>query len=520
MKKIILFVSFLLALHSCSLNTKPDFVTPEEAYTREASVEQALYGVYNALMGQYSRLYTNGIYSYMSISDEFYFISYAATSEMRILSIDASQLEIQRMWEGLYQGISRANYLITMVENSGLEGEKVSEMVGEAKFLRGYYYYLLVTNWGAVPMPLKPTTTPATSNFLPQSSIADIYAQIIKDMKDAEESVYSIDEQSTNERISRTGVQAVLARVYMSMAGYPLKDVEKNLDAIEYCDKVIESGQHSLNPNYQQIFINQIQDICEPRECIWEVASYGQNLGDKLQAGQLGVENGISCINEEIGYSPGYLRASIYTWQSYDSDADLRRDWNIAPYRYTQITGTTDVEKKYWDDGKYWERNCGKWRREYEVGSKARSYTSTNFPVIRYADVLLMKAEALNEARHGPTTEAYELVNMVRRRGYGYDIHTPADCDLPEGLTYSGFTDAIRKERLAELCFEAVRKPDLLRWGIYVESVQKMGRALRAYFPSNTYYRVGENCTDRNVLFPIPTSELSLNKNIVQNKGW
>ena len=519
MKKAIIAISVLLCV-SCSLDTTPDFVTPAEAYSTESSVEKALYGVYNALMGQYNRLYTNGIYSYMSISDEFYYISYAASSEMRILAIDASQLEIQRMWEGLYQGISRANYLIGMVEESGLDGEYVAEMVGEAKFLRAYYYYLLVTNWGSVPMPLTPTNSPSTRYFLPQSSINEIYAQIIKDMKDAEATVYDIDEQSSNERISKTGVQAILARVYLSMAGYPLRDVEKNLDVIEYCDKVIDSGKHNLNPDYKQIFINQIQDICESLECIWEVASYGRNLEDKLQAGQLGVENGINCINQEIGYSPGYLRASIYTWQSYDSDSDLRRDWNIAPYRYTQIPGSTDVEKKYWADGKYWERNCGKWRREYENGSKARSYTSTNFPVIRYSDVLLMKAEAINEVKHGPTDEAYELVNMVRRRGYGLPVNVPASCDLPSGLNYSTFTEAIRKERLAELCFEAVRKPDLQRWGIYVESVQKMGNALRVYFPGNTYYRVGENCSERNRLFPIPTSEFSLNKNIVQNNGW
>lgn len=517
MNKIYTLLSVLL-ISSCQLlSLEPDFVTPETTYKTEDDVLAALTGTYNALMGRYNRLYNGPYYTHMSVSDEFYFTSYQPAQDIRIYSFDASDTEVQKMWAGLYQCISRANYLIHHVAKSGLDSEKVMAYVGEAKFLRAYSYFLLVTQFGSVPMPLEPTFSPDSRYFLPQSSIREIYAQIEKDMKEAEAVVLDITDLPTNERISVTGVQAVLARVYMSMAGQPLMETARYKDAAEYCEKVISSEMHDLNPDYKQIFINQIKNISEPKECIWEIAAHGNNLSGEVQAGQLGIVNGISCVSEEVGYSSGSIRTPIKLWNSFMGENDTRRDWCIASYYYKQKEGTLDVEKIDWPDTKIWERYPGKWRREYEEGVKAKSFNSTNFPVIRYADVLLMKAEAMNAIRKGPNYEAYLLVNQVRKRALGKDA---AGYELPGELDYQQFLDAIKKERMVELCFEGIRKTDLLRWGDLIGNVREMGKGLKEYFPNNSYYLVGENISERNLFFPIPTAEYSMNKNIKQNNGW
>ena len=519
----ILACAALLMLASCNaLTLEPDFSTPDYSYKTEDEVETALIGTYNALMGRYNRLYNGPIYTFLSVSDEFYYRSYQPAQDVRIYSFDASDVEIQKLWAGLYQCISRANYLLYYTDKSGLDTDVVKTYVGEAKFLRAYCYFLLVTHFGSVPMPLKPTFSPDSRYFLPQSSIADIYTQIEKDMKEAEATVSDITELSVNERISKTGVQAMLARVYMSMAGEPLEDVDRYQDAADYCEKVISSGKHSLNPVYEKIFINHIQNVSEPKECIWEIAAHGNNLDGSTQAGQLGIENGISCINEDVGYSNGSIRITQKLWDSFMPEGDLRRDWCVASYYYKQRSNDSDeVDKVDWADTKIMERNPGKWRREYEQGSKAKSFNATNFPAIRYADVLLMKAEAINAVRRGPNYEAYMLVNMVRRRAAGLPVDQPStQVDLEETLNEATFLSVVKKERMAELCFEGVRKLDLVRWGELVENVREMGQTLKEYFPNNSYYLVGANISERNVLFPIPTAEYSMNKSIVQNKGW
>ena len=142
---------------------------------------------------------------------------------------------------------------------------------------------------------------------------------------------------------------------------------------------------------------------------------------------------------------------------------------------------------------------------------------------MRYSDVLLMKAEAIN-ATDGPTDVAYEAVNQVRRRAYGKPLDTPdATCDLPSGLSKEEFQQAVEDERFREFCFEGIRKWDLIRWGIYVETMQDLAADVMATAPEDIYQycaRAGNNTTERNVLFPIPNTELTVNKLMTQNPGW
>lgn len=529
-----LYIAVCLLATSCSdiLNKEPDFVSPDYYYNTEDEMTQALNGVYNRLIDKNGRMYSKGLFGFFALSDESFYINSFNNTNIRAGVMDAADLDVGRFWEVLYEGINRANLLLYSIEGKELNTENMKAIKGEALFLRGYYYYLLTSFFGEVPLKLTPTLS-ANDSYLAKSSLTDIYCQIVKDMQDAENLVLDIDILGSNERISRTGVQAVLARVFLKMAGEPLKDEARYADALEYADKVIHSKKHELNADYRQIFINHSQDINDLKECIWEIGMYGSKIGSVDLAGSVGIENGILCRDEMIGYSGGPLKISKKLYDAYDKD-DLRRDWNIAPYYYNVVTETvvdeetqeeTKVEKTkkvLYTATQIYNRNPGKWRREYEVGRKARLYNSTNFPVIRYSDVLLMKAEAEN-AVNGPTGEAYEAINQVRRRAFGKPVHvSDAKADLPANLSQTDFFQYVKEERFRELCFEGARKLDLIRWGEYVMTMQAWGAEIESTAPSGFKYasRVGKNITNRNVLFPIPNTEITVNKLMTQNEGW
>lgn len=517
----ILALAICLLTVSCSsiLDKDPDFVTPSNYYNTEEEMTKALNGVYNRLIDTWGRGYSKGLYSFLVVSDEFFYRN-ITINNIRVMAFDAGNLDVGRFWEVQYEGVNRANLLLKNLEERDLDTDNKRAIKGEALFLRGYYYFLLTTFYGEVPLKLTPTESPS-DNYLPKAKLADIYAQIVKDMKEAEELVHGIEAFTYNERITKTAVQAILARVYLKMAGEPLKDEARYADALAYANKVIDSGKHELNPDFPQIFINHVQDINESKECIWEIGMYGNKVGSVDLAGSLGVEFGILCPDESIGYSNGPTQVPEKLYKAFDPN-DPRRDWCIAPYSFVADAVTKEVVKKPFTDTELYNRNPGKWRREYETGAKARSFTSTNFPVIRYSDVLLMKAEAENVI-NGPTDEAYDAINQVRRRGYGKPIHIPdATCDIPAGLDKAEFFQYLQNERYTELCFEGLRKLDLLRWGMYIQTMNEVGNTISTTAPSAFRYagNAGKNTTARNVVFPIPNTEITVNKLMVQNEGW
>ena len=191
----------------------------------------------------------------------------------------------------------------------------------------------------------------------------------------------------------------------------------------------------------------------------------------------------------------------------------------IAPYQID-----ANGNKKNWTEKQKVQRSCGKFRREWETSkNKQKSYTPENYPILRYADVLLMLAEAENEAHEGPTPLAYEAINKVRQRaGIG---------DLEEGLGHLEFQQAVRDERARELCFESLRKYDLIRWGIYVDAIHnKLGEKTTnkgskpGQWPTGGSYTGAEiyakNTSDKHQFLPIPTTELDVNTKLEQNKFW
>jgi len=229
----------------------------------------------------------------------------------------------------------------------------------------------------------------------------------------------------------------------------------------------------------------------------------------------------------------------VLDWRDYPGD--LRRDISVANYRYNddkvlwaktetdsdQVAEENDANPTARQPQKQ-NYTPGKWDTEKYVPQSNHlinnDKSNVNWYVLRYADVLLLYAEALNEWKQGPTADAYTAINMVRRRGYGLSVNTNSPADLT-GLDMAGFREAIRRERAFELAFEGHRKNDLIRWGIYYETVKETAQRLGTWWvsansPNYAVARPGYTTKGKHELFPIPQRDLDIMTQFEQHLGW
>ncbi|MET0394959.1 MAG: RagB/SusD family nutrient uptake outer membrane protein, partial [Chitinophagaceae bacterium] len=456
------FAVLFMALVSCSkiLDTKPtDFSTPDQYYSTESQLNDALAGVYTGLSNKY--LY-NGSYLFIlnTGNDESWYRS-TTIAGPPVYTHDASNVDISGLWANLYDGINTANALLENINKPEMDSTARKVIKGEALFLRAYYYFLLVQHWGDVPLKLTSTTSPASNTFnLARTPAKQVYEQIIADMITAEGLVKEITDYGYTGRVTKSAVQGMLARVCLYMAGEPVKDATKYEQAAYWANKVITSGKHSLNPDYKQIFINEMQDKYDIKECIWESEFYGNETsasgGDTRTSGYVGIQVGVQCAILDSGYCYGTVMVHGLLYKSFDA-TDKRRDWEVAPYTYSGANKVAVASNQYYT------RFPGKWRREYEtLVPRAKNACGTNFPILRYADVLLMKAEAENEV-NGPAA-GLPYLNQVRARA-GITQYVATDAAVN---SKGNFLKTIQTERYKELAFEGLRTTDLMRWGLLI----------------------------------------------------
>ncbi|MCU7549246.1 RagB/SusD family nutrient uptake outer membrane protein [Chitinophagaceae bacterium LB-8] len=428
----------LVAFTSCKkfLDTKPSsFLAPDQYYTG-ATLTNALAGVYNSL-SVYGQDYAKGLFT---CNDETFWGGPGRNTPdaQSSFSFDYANSNVSNLWSKLYTGIERANQLIAYVDKNDPSAE-VQAAYGEALFLRGYYHFLLVSNFGAVPLKLTPSTDPNNLS-LSRTPVDSIYQSILSDMKMAEGKVYPISKLGTASRVSKTAVQGILARVYLTMAGYPFNGGKAGSRAMYdsssvYSQKVINSGLHSLNPSYSQVFINHAADKYEVKESIWEADFSGSDANPARLTGGLGSQNGIrftaentyagsaTTIWQDSGYSYAYIYVTQKLYDLYDK-SDTRRDWNIQNFNYGVNTSRSPIVSRDPISNTTpfaYNRNNAKWRRNYEVVfPKSKNNTAINFPILRFADVLLMFAEADLQLNGGTcSAEGIAAVNAVRERGFG-----------------------------------------------------------------------------------------------------
>lgn len=529
MKRYLSIIIVVSVAVSCNfLETYPqDVKTVADSYRTQTDLEESLTGVYTTLAA--TQLYGNNMLGRMGLSADIGYEHYSSDANtVGVYEVIPSDPKLGSYWRYLYQGIGNANRLLENMDKAGLNKDLYVRIQSEALFLRAYYHFMLAVRFGAVPYV---TSVPASGNVvdvqLPQTSQEDVYKNVIQDMERAAEGLPDANTLKGGGHLSKSAAWGIIARVCLNAAGYPNYVPGMYAKAKEYAKKVIETGFHELNPSYEQVFINYMQDLYDIKESIWEVEFYGNNTGTYTTvAGMVGRNNGIGFSNsnnnrDDIGVSIGTTRATTYYYNLFEG-SDLRRDWTIAPFTYDSATG-----EKVQQTSNIWIRYCGKFRRECEtLMPKSVMYTPTNFPLLRYSDVLLMFAEGVAcdvDARSTEIDSAYMFLNRVRRRGYGKPVLLEdSSVDVPnEGPSI--LLETIKDERARELGYELLRKDDIVRWGEFYQRMKYVGSMIPAAYTSAYYVSARqyfENAQMRDVLWPIPTYELGVNRNLVQNQGW
>lgn len=430
---------------------------------------------------------------------------------------------IENTWRTLYRGINNANVFIERAPSATFEDDDLkNSFIAEARFLRAFYYFELVRNWGDVPLR-KESVKDVSGNDIAKSPAADVY-QFVIDELEAIATLLPVAGEGEYGRATQTAAYGMLSRVYLTRAGYPnfISPDESYAKVIENADMVITSMKHDLLSSYKDVFMNLIKDVNNPTEVIFDVqfsSLWGQGLREAGQIGQLnGIEN--KTKNSTTGpYAYGYIFAGVTLINSYDQDNDTRFDWNIASWKAKKDVPVDQKNKYQWYPGKYRRGdrvlNGDGTYSIVTLESGEKNNTGINFPVLRYSDILLMKAEALNELGH--TNEAIPFLDQVRQRAglIAIDVATVGSKDA--------FRNEIMDERLREFCFEGLRKHDLIRWGVYKEKLESAKQdMIDAGVPSKLgwMYIWANNIDEKFNIMPIPLKELDENKLLEQNLLW
>ena len=526
-KKICLW-SLVVTMASCDfLDTKPyDFVAPETFYQNEKDCTMALAGVYYTLVK--GTVYGNNYSLMFSNTDDLsYFAREFDGNPVKnhgavCNTHDAANAQLFDTWTDLYDGINNANVLLDNIDKAEFPEDKEyirQRIKGETKFLRAYYHFLLVQGWYEVPIRTETVTDIATSSKA-ATPHAEALDWIIQEMEDCIDMLDDKEYDKSPSHVKKTIVEGILARVCLWRAGYPSEGGQPFYEkAAKYAKAVYDSKKHKLYQNdIYAIWKMMASDQYDPEynESMWEAEFIGTRDDGKYTEGRMGNEIGnMQNANCGKGYGAAFYAGSLILWDLYEKNpGDLRRDLAMAPYQIA-ANGT----EKAWGKTAIVERCCGKFRREWEKSTpQHKNFTEENFPILRYADVLLMLAEAELESK-GVTTLAVSAINEVRTRaGIG---------KLPETISADALRQEIRDERGRELCFEALRKYDLIRWGIYVETISKnLANAIEdARWSNKKANRSGaegftRSTQDKHQFLPIPNKELSVNTKLEQNSYW
>ncbi len=407
----------------------------------------------------------------------------------------------EAVWEGFYHTINHSNTIIERIEPSNAMRERV---IAEAKAMRAWSYFELVSLFGDVPFyTVNPSSVEEYHN--PRTPKAEIYAQIETDLKEAMEDLPLKSELDENERfrITKGTAQAMLGKAYLYQEKWDLAHVE--------FQKLIDSPDYELEENFSDVW-KRVSEYGD--ESVFEIAYTshdGYNWGDfgwegvaesNIHVQLMGPRApffsnldvldiipgwGFNLPTEKIGnaFADAGDNGPRYQASLMSEDEFLAAGGSIVA-----DTNEEGEQIPAWDYEKYLRLKYATYASETNTGEGvvAELNYTTNWRLIRYADVLLMAAEAYNE--DGDPGTAIGYVNQVRER---------AELPLLSGLGQADLREAIKLERQLELAFEGVRYPDLVRWGDAAEELAEDG------------FKTG-----RNELWPIPLTEISANNEIEQ----
>ena len=424
--------------------------------------------------------------------------------------------EIANPFRQLYRGVEKANLCIEQIplmtqykSGSAADQAILKRYYGEALVLRAQYLFELIRNWGDVPAPMKPAYQ-QEELFIPIADRDSTYDKILNDLAIAIDLLpWRTEAGPRNEHITKGAAKALRARIALFRGGYSLRQnakMERRADYLNYyqiakkeCeDLMAKRGEHTLNPNFENVWKNVTSFTYDPfGEILFEVGAGGGNANSDSRMGNYDGPN----LGSSSRYGPGGGGVIILPNYFYAFDSvDTRRDVTITWYK---ANATNSVAFNHKSLNHLAALNTGKYRRDWRVPLLPGTALNVgyNWVVLRFSDVLLMYAEAVNEISGAPTAQAIAAFEEVRKRGYRGSTAligtTPTD--------KAGFFDAIVNERYLEFGHEAIRKYDLLRWNLLATKIAEARTKIQqirdrvapyAYVPQYVYYKnTGEEMT-------------------------
>ena len=402
--------------------------------------------------------------------------------------------QMKPVLEQRYNGINRANEVIAGIETYGVmddseQGRQYKALYGEALTCRAWAFFDVLRFYGDCPMPLTPSRT--GDNFHTGRVSRDIvYDQIVGDLQLAAALVPWQSEVSHHDRVTKAAVYGFLARIALHAAGYSLRwDLETHDPASlrlaprsdearrtelyriarDACKAIMDHGENDLLDNYADIF-KHVHNKEYDAETILQLGNYGTTANDDI-----GYSMGITIgSGNPMGYmATGTLvRITPSFYFSFDQK-DIRRDITCVNYTLEKTTGKATLTTLS-------ELGCGKLRKNWQkTQGPENGKPSINWILIRYADILLMFAEAENELNNGPTAAAKDAMKRVRDRAFPNDKATMSTAYVDALTTKEAFFDALVQERAWELASESnLRRSDLIRWNLLAKKIAETRAAM------------------------------------------
>ena len=441
-------------------------------FKTQSDVLTALNGAYGALQfnGQYGQLY---VVAEIPSDDTSPVLSGSVTDqdEFDKFYVRTTNPYTLARWSDGYRGIYRTNAVIGQIAGITIDETLKKRIVGEAKFLRALMYFNLVRVFGDVPLVITEITDPLQGYDYGRAPVADVYTQIISDLTDAE-GVLSVSYTGADiGRATSGAAKSLLGKVYLTQKRYA--------DATVKLKEVIDKGTYTLLPNYADLFKPANKNS---KESIFEVQYKKGNVGEGSNwANQYAPENSGNTVITFGGSGNNHPTPDLDN--SYET-SDPRRNVSMA----SSYVNSSGAKIDYY------------YVKKYADPPVVNNDSEDNWYVLRYADVLLMYAESLNET--GKPAEALPFLNQVRKR-VGLADKT--------GLAQDALRLAIEQERRVELAFEGHRWFDLVRTGRALPVLQAKAAAIG----------IKTALTANNLLFPIPQSQIDINPaKIKQNTGY
>jgi hypothetical protein len=490
-----------------------DFIGPANFYNNSGDALAAINGVYADFINSTGdNYYGRNFVMIVEHMTEMWTSRLSATNERMqpdVYAIPVSHSYVQSIWASAYDAINRANSVLDHVPNITMDTALKSRILAEAKFLRATHYFNLVRLWGGVPLKLHETQG-LDSLAIPRNTATEVYAQIEQDLKDAIAVLPSAKTYTGADvgRASRGAAKTLLAKMYLQRAGTGVGTAADWQNALTYARQVQSDGDYSLVADYKTLFDFYGGTVNERNsEVIFDVECIRANgLGGRISS-----HMAANATAPYLGAATnGSFEAESIWYHTFRAD-DKRRDgtflltwnkngtaitWNEALTASQPYASETPFPRKFLDP--------------LMTGTGAEE---PNYIILRYAEVLLMIAEAANEVAGSPTAEAYTAVNAIRTRA-GIPSMTP-------GLSHDLFRDSVFNERRWELSLEGPNGYfDSQRNWVWakarVEQSMKLARSSSSKFPKANNTPIN----DKYKLLPIPQRALDLNPLLKQNPGW